>query len=231
MTACWLIRLRRSYGRMQNVCKNLGWESVEFFLVVNIFGVCVFTKNLYNNSSNEQIIVWGFFHCILRRCLWSYMVWEQSKGAVIWLRVRPEVRAAASERWRGWDETDRPAAARATGPRVSVFLCDTAHSKTAELRPRLNSAASHSPSHPEEDQQWLRVAQAGRWTSGSLRSPLPVRRRASGLQPSGVNLSDCQAKYSKRLAITQTVKGHTQFPQLFTQLEGPSSTGAKYRQN
>lgn len=38
-----------------------------------------------------------------------------------------------------------------------------------------------SPSRPEEDQRWLRAAQAGRWTSGALRSPLPVSRRASGL--------------------------------------------------
>lgn len=91
----------------------------------------------------------------------------------------------------------------------------------AEPQLRLNAAASYSPSRLEEDQRQLRAAQARRWTSGALRSPLPVRRRAPGLQTSGVNLSDCQAKYWKRLAITETVKGHTQFPELFTQLESP----------
>lgn len=77
-------------------------------------------------------------------------------------------------------------------------------------------------SHPEEDQRRLRAAQAGRWTSGALRRPLPVRQRAPGPQPSGVNLSDCQAKYCKSLAITETVKGQMQFPALFTQLEAPN---------
>lgn len=45
--------------------------------------------------------------------------------------------------------------------------------------------------------------------------------RAPGLQPSGVNLSNCQAKYCKSLAITETVKGQMQFPELFTQSEAP----------
>lgn len=73
----------------------------------------------------------------------------------------------------------------------------------------------------EKDQRWLKAAKAGRWTSGALRRPLPVRQRAPGLQPSGVNLSVCQTKYCKSLAITETVKGQMQFPELFTQLEDP----------
>lgn len=56
--------------------------------------------------------------------------------------------------------------------------------------------------------------------------------RAPGLQPSGVNLSNCQAKYCKSLAITETVKGQMQFPELFTQSEAPPpSLSAKNRQN
>lgn len=56
--------------------------------------------------------------------------------------------------------------------------------------------------------------------------------RAPGLQPSGVNLSNCQAKYCKSLAITETVKGQMQFPELFTQSEPPPpSLSAKNRQN
>lgn len=116
----------------------------------------------------------------------------------------------------GGIKVSQPAQVRAG--RGSVCLCGPA---ALQALPPPDASASHSFCAPEEDQRRLTAAWAGRWTSGALSGALPVRRRAPGLQPSGVNLSDCQAKYCKSPAITETVKGHMQFPELFTQLEGP----------
>lgn len=149
---------------------------------------------------------------------------------IIWSWLKPELHTSALSKW--WQSCECWWLPRCNQALWAWRACGAAAQfYPAERQPRLNATASHSASRLEEDQRQLRAAQAGRWTSGALRSPLPVRQRASGLQPSGVNLSDCQAKYCKRFAITQTVKGHTQFPELFTQLEGPPSRSAKNRLN
>lgn len=72
----------------------------------------------------------------------------------------------------------------------------------------------------EEDQRCLQAAQAASAEQVGLWGDL-CQSDGEGPQPSGVNLSDCQAKYCKSLAITETVKGQMQFPELFTQLEAP----------
>lgn len=147
--------------------------------------------------------------------------WSTSRLHIIWLWIKTELSAALSKTWQSYKCSWLPRCNQSAWARCVCVGLQHSRPRPAEPQPMLNATASHSPSRFEVDQQRLRTAQAGRWTSGALRSPLPVRRNASGPQPSGVNLSDCQAKYCKRLAITQTVKGHTQFPELFTQLDAP----------
>lgn len=149
-------------------------------------------------------------------------LWVEKILGPLWIMLRkPRLSDALQQRWWSWK---RRSLSRCRQTTWNGSVCVGQRTFRLQLRSLSRSWMLQPPTLPLT----LKRISGGSELPGLggeqvrlLRSPLPVRRRAPGLQPSGVNLSDCQAKYGKRLAITETVKGHTQFPELFTQLEAP----------